>query len=101
MIVPALILILGFPSRSAIGTSLCIIALISIGGVVGHLQFGHVDGTLTVLVILGSAAGMLLGARLGALLSPTAMSRVAASITVTIAVSLIVINMAKILGAQG
>ena len=101
MVVPALILILGFPTRTAIGTSLSIIALISIGGVVGHLQFGHVNWSLMAFVLLGSGAGMLLGVRMGAWLPPVVVARVTASITITVAVSLIVINLAKLLGLQG
>src|SRR5574340_8351 len=101
MVVPALIVILRFPVRSAVGTSLTIIALISIGGVVGHLQFGQVDWPLTAFVLLGSVAGMFLGVRLGAWLPPAAMSRITASITMTIGVSLIVVNLAKLLRLQG
>ena len=101
MVVPALILFLGFPNRSAVGTSLSIIALISIGGVVGHLQFGSVNWPLTAYALLGSLTGMVLGVRLGAWLPATVMGRVTASITVMIAVSLIVINLAKLFGLQG
>jgi uncharacterized membrane protein YfcA len=100
MIVPALVLILKFPSRLAIGTSLTIISLISIGGIVGHLQFGHLDGRLTALVFLGSAAGILLGARLGGFISPKAMGRTVASITVSLALWLILFNSAKLLGVS-
>ena len=100
LVVPALILILGFPTRTAIGTSLSIIGLISIGGIVGHLQFGRVDWALMGFVLLGSVSGMALGVRMGAWLSPTVANRMTASITITIAVTLIVINMAKLLGVQ-
>lgn len=101
MVVPALIVILGFPVRSAIGTSLTIIALISIGGVVGHLQFGQINWPLTGFVLLGSMAGMFVGVRLGAWLPPAVMSRITASITVLIGAGLIVVNLAKLLQLQG
>ena len=101
LVVPALILILGFPTRTAIGTSLSIVGLISIGGIVGHLQFGRVDWALMGFVLLGSVSGMVLGVRIGAWWSPTVANRMTASITITIAVTLIVINMAKLLGVQG
>ena len=100
MIVPALMLILGFPTRLAVGTSLAIIALISIGGVAGHLQFGRVNWPLTTFVLLGSLIGMLVGVRMGSWLSPTTMGRLTASITITVAVSLIAINLAKLLLLQ-
>jgi uncharacterized membrane protein YfcA len=92
VIVPALVLVLGFPMRLAVGTSLLIIALISIGGLAGHLQFGHFDGRLAALVLLGSAAGILLGTRLGRAGSPERMTRAFALVTIGIAVPLILHN---------
>lgn len=65
LIVPALVLLAGIDTASAIGASLAIIALNSLGGLIGHL-----DGTLALwreaLVFLAAAAaGMVAGARLG------------------------------------
>ncbi|WHZ16552.1 MAG: Uncharacterized UPF0721 integral membrane protein [Nitrospira sp.] len=79
----------------------CWLKVGGMGLVVGHLQFGQVDWPLTGFVLLGSVAGMFLGVRLGAWLPPTAMSRITASITMTIGVSLIVVNPAKLLRLQG
>ena len=101
MVVPALILVLGFPARAAIGTSLTIISLISIGGVVGHLQFGHIDWSLLGYVLLGSVTGMLLGVRAGTWVPQRVLSRVTASITISIALSLIVVNLAKLVRVIG
>ncbi|BFU94869.1 MAG: UPF0721 transmembrane protein [Nitrospira sp.] len=98
MIVPALALFAGFAAREAVGTSLCIIAIISLGGLARHLEAGVLNGPLLLLVLLGSAIGMLLGARLGQMVSPPTMGRVTASITVVIAVTLLAINTAKVLG---
>lgn len=63
LIVPALMFLMGFPVRLAIGTSLLIIALISIGGVVGHFEGAHLDLVLTGLVLLGSLLGLLFGSQ--------------------------------------
>jgi uncharacterized membrane protein YfcA len=63
LIVPALMFLMGFPIRLAIGTSLLIIALISIGGVIGHLKMAHLDVVLTGLVLLGSLLGLMFGAQ--------------------------------------
>lgn len=101
MIVPTLALVLGFTPRLAVGTSLTIIALISIGGILGHLQFGSLDPHVTLWVIVGSAAGILLGTRLGQLVSPKAMSATAATITVSLALWLIVANAIKLLDVRG
>jgi uncharacterized membrane protein YfcA len=100
LIVPALALILRFPHRHAVGTSLCIIAFISLGGILGHLQFGDLDVRATGLVLLGSATGMLLGARLPVLVSPKVMGRAMATVTVSIALTLFVMNAVKLLGVH-
>lgn len=63
LIVPALMFLLGFPIRLAIGTSLLIIALISIGGVVGHLKVAYPDVVLTGWVLLGSLFGLMFGSQ--------------------------------------
>jgi uncharacterized membrane protein YfcA len=63
LIVPALMFLMGFPIRLAIGTSLLIIALISIGGVMGHLKMAHLDVVLTGLVLLGSLLGLMYGSQ--------------------------------------
>jgi uncharacterized membrane protein YfcA len=99
VIVPALVLILKFPTRLAVGTSLLIIALISIGGLAGHLQFGRFDGRLAALVLLGSAAGIILGTRWGRMGSPERMTRAFALVTIGIAVPLILHNAIR-LGAH-
>jgi hypothetical protein len=67
MVVPALIVVLGFPTRLAIGTSLSIIACISLGGVVGHLQFGRINWPLTAWVLVGVWRACLLGVRVGSM----------------------------------
>jgi len=98
VIVPALVLVLGFPMRLAVGTSLLIIALISIGGLAGHLQFGRFDVRLAVLVTLGSAAGILLGARLGRVAPPDRMTRAFALVTIGVAIPLILHNAIRLGG---
>ncbi len=92
VIVPALTLLLGFPMRTAVGTSLLIIGLISIGGIAGHLQFGSLDWVLTSLLLLGSATGMLLGHRLGRLASPGGLTKIFATVATVIALALILHN---------
>lgn len=62
--VPTLSLFLGFPIRKAIGTSLCVMAFTSAGGIVGHLTLTHIDWGLTSVVILGSLLGMMMSTRI-------------------------------------
>jgi len=99
IIVPVLVLVLGFPMRLAVGTSLLIIVLISIGGLAGHLQFGQFDGRLAALVFLGSTAGILLGTKLGRSGSPEKMTRAFSLVTIGIALPLILHNAIR-LGAH-
>jgi uncharacterized membrane protein YfcA len=98
MIVAALVLALGFPTRLAVGTSLSIIAPIALVGIIGHLEYGSLDVRLTGLVLLGSIAGMWLGARFGQRVPPRVVSRVTAAITVSVAVALILLNATKLAG---
>ena len=63
LIVPALMILLEFPIRLAMGTSFLIIALISIGGVIGHLNLASLDLVLTGLVLVGSVLGLVYGSK--------------------------------------
>ena len=63
-------------------------------------RFGCSQLLLLVSVLVGSAGGMLVGVRMGEWLPPGVTSRLTASLTITIAVSLILVNMAKLLGLQ-
>lgn len=63
LIVPTLLYVMGFPIRRALGTSLLIIALTSLGGIIGHLAMTRIDFTMTGVVIVGSLAGMVIGTR--------------------------------------
>jgi uncharacterized membrane protein YfcA len=73
LIVPALVLLGGLPMRSAVGTSLVIIAMSAFTGFAKHLHLLQSDGlsidwrllgTFTALGVLGSVASQWLGARL-------------------------------------
>ena len=61
LIVPALMIVLDFPGLLAVGTSLMIISLTSIGGIIGHLEMVTIEKGLTALVVAGSFAGILVG----------------------------------------
>lgn len=96
VIVPALSLVLGFPMRASIGTSLLIIAFTSIGGIAGHLQFGEIHGGLLVTLLLGSAAGIGLGVTVGRWLSAETTAKMFAALTIGIAVILMFDNAPKV-----
>lgn len=71
LIVPALVLLAGLPMRTAVGTSLAIIAAKSLLGFMGDLQSGaRVDwallGTVTLLAVAGIGLGAALAPRVPA-----------------------------------
>jgi uncharacterized membrane protein YfcA len=96
VIVPALSLVLGFPMRAAIGTSLLIIAFTSIGGIAGHLRFGGIDGGLLATLMLGSAVGIGLGTTMGRGCSVVITPKVFAAVTLAVAVILMFDNAPKV-----
>ncbi|MDT7042374.1 sulfite exporter TauE/SafE family protein [Candidatus Nitronereus thalassa] len=61
LIVPALIGVLGFPAHYAVGTSLMIIALTTVGGILGHLEIASMELGLTAIVVAGSVLGIFAG----------------------------------------
>jgi uncharacterized membrane protein YfcA len=61
LIVPALIWFAGLDTRRAIGTSLGIIAINSIGGIAGQLRYAHWDWRVTSEFFLCAVLGMAIG----------------------------------------
>jgi hypothetical protein len=67
VIVPALARLLGYPIKTAIGTSLMAIAILAVPGSVTHISLGHVDIGIALALAAGVVPGALLGARVTAL----------------------------------
>jgi len=57
VIVPVLALLVGLTMREAVATSLFVVALNSLAGVIGHLTYGAVDWPMALLVTAGALAG--------------------------------------------
>ena len=62
LIVPALVLILGLNMRTAVGTSLVVIAINSASGLLAHLRYGGLNLSLVALFTVGGAIGAIVGA---------------------------------------
>lgn len=92
LIVPALVLVLGFPMRLAVGTSLVIIAINSAAGMVAHLGSGDIDLSLAALFIIGGFAGSTLGGRLAGRTDETQLSRAFAVLVALVGLYLIIRN---------
>jgi uncharacterized membrane protein YfcA len=92
--VPVLVLVLGFPVHTATATSHFMLAIMALAGTSVHLARGSLRGELWLLAML--AAGVVVGAQLGAALS----RRLAASwIVRALAVGLVVLGLRILAGA--
>jgi len=77
VIVPALILFSGMPIHSAVGTSLMVIALISISGISSQIWAGRtIPWELTSLFVAGGIGGLFAGQSLGKHLSGPRLQKV-------------------------
>jgi uncharacterized protein len=63
VIVPALVMVAGFPHKLATGTSLGAIVPISMAGIVGYATAGEVDWAAAACVAVGAVAGAVAGTR--------------------------------------
>ena len=82
MIVPLLILWLGYEEREATGTSLAAIVLIALLGVAGHGAFGNVDLAKGLLIAPPAIAGVVAGTALQQRVSQRAVSGIFAALLV-------------------
>ena len=75
LILPALVLFAGLEMKPAIGTSLAIIAVNCVGGLVGQLRYVNFDWRLMLGFLLAAIAGMFVGAALAKQLSAAVLRR--------------------------
>jgi uncharacterized membrane protein YfcA len=94
VIVPALVLFSGMSIHRAVGTSLMVIALVSVSGVAAQACAGRViDPVVTSLFIAGGIAGLFAGQRIGRRLSGPALQKVFAVAILAVAAFVIVRNL--------
>jgi uncharacterized membrane protein YfcA len=96
LIVPALVLLLGVPVRTAIGTSLVIIAVTALAGLAAHLAAGGVDWSVTIAFAAAGAVGAWLGVRGGRRVSGRRLSQLFALMLVAVAAFLLARNGAAV-----
>nr|WP_236588092.1 sulfite exporter TauE/SafE family protein [Tumebacillus amylolyticus] len=65
LLIPIMLGILKLPTRTAIASSLIVVFLSSIGGVIGKSAGGHVHIALTAMIVAASLFGSTFGARIG------------------------------------
>lgn len=97
VIVPALALFVGLPTRQAVATSLVVIVINCMAGLAGHLTLGLGLSKPLVLIILlfaaGGATGSFLGARLAGRWPEATLSRIFATIVAGVAIYLLIRNL--------
>lgn len=93
LIVPALVLFAGLDSRTAVGTSLMVIALNSSTGILGQLRFASMDWPLLAGFLLFAVAGMAVGAMLASTLAETRLRQLFATTVLALAVAVGVGNL--------
>ena len=90
VIVPLLVLVVGFEGRLASGTSLAAIGITALAGTILYAFEGHVDVAHAALVGLPAAAGATAGAIAQQRVSPRALALAFSGLLVVIAVWLLV-----------
>lgn len=94
VIVPALVLFSGMSIHRAVGTSLMVIALVSVSGVAAQAWSGQViDPVVTSLFVAGGIAGLFAGQRIGRRLSGPTLQKVFVVAILAVAVFVIVRNL--------
>lgn len=97
IIVPALALFVGLPTRKAVATSLVVIAINCAAGLAGHLTLGSgISRTVVVLLTLfgvGGALGSFAGARLAGKWPDVVLSRIFATVIAGVAIYLLIRNL--------
>lgn len=86
VIVPALILALGFSMPEAVGTSLLVIAINSVVALSTRLQEGQIDWAVVVPFTVASLAGVVVGSRLAGRGDPRTLQRWFVGLLVVVAV---------------
>jgi uncharacterized membrane protein YfcA len=97
LIVPALVMLVGLPMRQAVGTSLVVIAMNSLAGLLGHLTGATFDMALIMTFVATGFIGAFAGARLGRILKPDHLRTSFAVFVMFLAVVLLVDNVGKLL----
>lgn len=97
LIVPALVMLVGLPMREAVGTSLIIIAMNSLAGVLGHLNNTSIDIPLIAIFVVSGFLGAYAGARLAKVIPPHHLRRSFALFVVFLGAVLLYDNMVALL----
>jgi len=93
LILPALVLFAGLEMKPAIGTSLAVIAVNCLGGLIGQMRYVSFDWLLTAGFLLAAVVGMFAGSSLAKLLSAAVLRRGFAWCVVLLGIALVARNL--------
>lgn len=96
LIVPALVMLVGLPMRHAVGTSLLVIAMNSLAGLLGHLG-DAIDMQVVLLFAAAGIAGTFVGVRLTRLIQPDRLRQIFAVFVIGLAIFLLYDNVGRLL----
>lgn len=97
LVVPALVMLVGLPMQMAVGTSLVIIAMNSIAGLLGHVGNGSTDWMVTLVFTAAGLVGTFNGMRLSRRLASSKLQKVFAVFVMALAVFLLFDNFPKLI----
>lgn len=86
MLVPLMVMVLGYGIRAATATSLAAVAIIAVWGVVTYGALGNIDWLLALLIGLPALGGVMVGMRVRTRMSRVAITRLFAVLLVVVAV---------------
>jgi uncharacterized protein len=92
LVVPALVLFGGLTMKDTIGTSLLVITINCVAGLIGHLQYGGFDFRIAGLVTALAAGGAVVGTALSYRTSPAVLRNWFAVFVITVALFLVAKN---------
>lgn len=96
LIVPALVVLVGLPMQMAVGTSLVVITMNSIAGLLGHIHDGSIQPLLILVFTVSGLAGTFVGSRLARYLPAKKLQTFFAVFVILLALFLLVDNFQKI-----
>lgn len=94
VIVPALVLFSGMPIHRAVGTSLLVISLVAVAGIVSYLWTGQaISPVVAAVFAAGGVAGLFVGQRIGRRLSRPVLQKAFVVVILTVALFVIARNL--------
>jgi uncharacterized protein len=96
LVVPALVMLVGLPVQTAIGTSLVVIAMNSVAGFLGHAGNGSLDLLVTLIFTSAGLVGTFSGMKLSKRLSSSKLQKAFAVFVILLAFFLLFDNVLKL-----